>query len=78
MVSQPASAPKPSAESAPGYTGPERRRSELTSSGGLSPAVVYLQNIKSQMERFDKDIAALKALSAEVKSLERRGTGDET
>ena len=49
----------------PGYTGPERRRSELTSSGGLSPAVVYLQNIKSQMERFDKEIVALKTLSAQ-------------
>jgi hypothetical protein len=61
-----APAPKPAAAvAAPGYTGPERRRSEATSSGGLSPAVVYLQNIKSQMERFDKEIAALKNLSAQ-------------
>ena len=63
-VALPAAA-APQTASAPGYTGPERRRSEITSSGGLSPAVVYLQNIKSQMEKFDKEIAALKTLSAQ-------------
>ncbi len=48
-----------------GCTGPELRRSDLTSSGGISPAVVYLKNIKSQMEKFDKEIAVLKGLSAQ-------------
>lgn len=47
------------------YTGPERRRSELTSTGSISPAVVYLQNIKSQMEKFDKEILGLKSLAAQ-------------
>lgn len=51
--------------SGPGYTGPERRRSDIPGSGGISPAVVYLQNIQSQLERFDKEIAALKGLSAQ-------------
>jgi hypothetical protein len=31
--------------------------------GGLSPAVVYLQNIKMQMERMDKEISGLKSLA---------------
>jgi hypothetical protein len=48
-----------------GYTGPDRRRGDLTASGSLSPAVVYLQNIKSQMEKFDKEISALKSLSVQ-------------
>jgi hypothetical protein len=49
----------------PGYTGPERRRSDLTSNDGISLAVVFLQSIKSQMESYDKDIAQLQALSAQ-------------
>ncbi|MCX5794182.1 MAG: hypothetical protein NTY77_01635 [Elusimicrobia bacterium] len=39
---------------------PERRAGD-----GVNPTVAYLQNIRSQMERFDKNIAALKALSAQ-------------
>jgi hypothetical protein len=50
---------------APGYTGPDRRRSDFTASSGLSPAVVYLQNIKSQMEKFEKEISALRSLSVQ-------------
>ncbi|MDD5657049.1 MAG: hypothetical protein PHF00_07330 [Elusimicrobia bacterium] len=68
----PASAPAPApaaAAAAPapvsgGYTGPERRRSETTT-GGISPAVVYLQNIKAQLEKFDKEIAAIKGLMSQ-------------
>lgn len=33
--------------------------------GGLSPAVVYLQNMKTQMERLDKDISGLKSMAAQ-------------
>ncbi|MFA6004725.1 MAG: hypothetical protein WC881_11735 [Elusimicrobiota bacterium] len=44
---------------------PEKRRSDSTSTGSLSPAVVYLQNIKAQMEKFDKEIADLKSLAAQ-------------
>lgn len=62
------SAARPAAVPAPAAVppaAPEKRRSELTSSGGLSPAVAYLQNIKAQMEKFDKEIAALRSLAAQ-------------
>lgn len=48
----------------PAYTGPERRRADTTT-GQLSPAVVYLQNIKGQLEKFDQDIANLKQLASQ-------------
>lgn len=56
----------------PGETSPqpvaadaEPRRGETGAGGGLSPAAVYLQNIKSQMDKFDKEIAALKAAASQ-------------
>lgn len=62
---------KPEAAPAPGpevntasYAGPERRKSDTTT-GQLSPAVVYLQNMKTQLEKFDADIAALKASASQ-------------
>lgn len=42
----------------------EKRRGETTT-GGISPAVVYLQNIKMQMEKFDKEIAGLRSLASQ-------------
>lgn len=57
----PAETPKaeaPKAEAAaPDYAGPERRRENTT--GGISPAVVYLQNIKSQLEGLHGQVAEL-------------------
>jgi len=44
---------------------PEPRRGDSNNSGGVSPAVVYLQNIKSKMETFEKEISTLTALSAQ-------------
>lgn len=71
-VVAPAPAPAPAAASpllaasGPAYSGPDRRRgSESTSSGQISPAVVYLQNIKEQMEKFDKEIGTLKSLTSQ-------------
>lgn len=36
-----------------------------SSTGGISPAVVYLQNMKLQMDRLDKDITGLKSIAAQ-------------
>jgi hypothetical protein len=35
-------------------------------SSGLSPAVVYLQNLKLQMDRLDKDVTGLKAVASQL------------
>lgn len=42
---------------------PAARKAETTT-GGLSPAVVYLQNIKSQMDNLDKEMTQIKAAVA--------------
>ena len=46
-----------------------RSRAEARS-GGNSPAVAFLQNINSRMEKFDDDIVALKATVAELVKLD--------
>jgi hypothetical protein len=61
----PAPKPAPASEATQALNAPERRKSESTLSGQNSPAVAYLQNIKTQMEKFDKEIAGLKALSSQ-------------
>ncbi|OGS01669.1 MAG: hypothetical protein A2V88_10930 [Elusimicrobia bacterium RBG_16_66_12] len=54
----PAETPKAeAAAAAPNYAGLDRRRENTT--GGISPAVVYLQNIKSQLEGLHAQVAEL-------------------
>lgn len=43
---------------------PEKKRDPATSSGGLSPAVAYLQNLKLQVDALEKELAQLKGLAA--------------
>ncbi len=69
----PTPAPKPTAEAAPAPASapaasertipPAMKKADTT--GGISPAVVYLKNLKNQMERLDKDIAGLKTVAAQ-------------
>jgi len=56
--------PKPETkvpETKPGgeYPGPERRRDAANTTGGISPAVVYLQNIKGELANLHGDLRAL-------------------
>jgi len=41
------------------YAGPDRRKDAATSTGGISPAVVYLQNIKVELADLHKDLRSL-------------------
>ncbi|MEQ1919416.1 MAG: hypothetical protein ABL955_09465 [Elusimicrobiota bacterium] len=41
------------------YAGPDRRKDASTSTGGISPAVVYLQNIKVELADLHKDLRSL-------------------
>lgn len=41
------------------YAGPDRRKDPATSTGGISPAVVYLQNIKMELADLHKDLRSL-------------------
>lgn len=61
-VSEPSPAPAPATPKTEDYSGPERRKDPATTTGGISPAVVYLQNIK----------AALADLHGEVRTLSKR------
>ena len=47
-------------------TGPAtpRPKSETTFPGGISPAIVYLQSVKSQLEMLEKEVANLKSLAS--------------
>ena len=58
-------APPAPAEEKPAPKAAEHKKSGLTTTSGISPAVVYLQNLKGQMERLDKDIVNLKALASQ-------------
>jgi hypothetical protein len=49
--------PKPKAEAEPAPS--ERRKDPATSTGGISPAVVYLQNIKVELADLHKDLRSL-------------------
>ena len=54
----PVESPKPEPViAAPNYLGPDRRRENTT--GGISPAVVYLQNIKTQLEGLHAQVSEL-------------------
>jgi hypothetical protein len=59
---EPAPAPHPAAEEkpAPAPAAPARKSPETTT-GGISPAVVYLQSIKNQLEELQKTTRALAA-----------------
>ncbi|MFA6317234.1 MAG: hypothetical protein WC943_07440 [Elusimicrobiota bacterium] len=41
-----------------------RPKSETTFPGGISPAIVYLQSVKNQLDILEKEVAGLKALAA--------------
>lgn len=43
----------------------EKKKSGATTSSEISPAVVYLQNIKMQMEKLDKDLLNIKSLASQ-------------
>lgn len=45
------------------FSGKKAERSETT--GGVSPAVVYLQNMKTQMDRLDKEISGLRTIATQ-------------
>lgn len=55
----PAPAPVPAPVAAAPTAAPAVRKENTT--GALSPAVIYLQNIKIQMDGLDKEVASLKA-----------------
>ncbi|MDP3541359.1 MAG: hypothetical protein Q8T11_02700 [Elusimicrobiota bacterium] len=62
--------PKPKVEETPFV---ERRRDPATSTGGISPAVVYLQNIKVELADLHKDLRALsKRVDDELSSVSTR------
>ncbi len=52
---------KPKAEEVqtPAYAGPDRRKDPANTTGGLPPAVVYLQNIKLELDEIHKEMRAL-------------------
>ena len=63
------STPKPEAE----FTGPDRRRDPMNTTGGISPAVVYLQNIKGELAELHKDLRSLsKRVDDELSSVATR------
>ncbi|MFH1723653.1 MAG: hypothetical protein ABII00_03415, partial [Elusimicrobiota bacterium] len=57
---KPPTAP-PAAQKPAAQLTPRRINPTATMSGGLSPAVVYLQNLKIQMEHFEKEIHDLRS-----------------
>ena len=66
---EPAPAPKPESTPAP----VERRKDPANSTGGISPAVVYLQNIKVELADLHKDLRALsKRVDDELASVSTR------
>lgn len=63
--------PKPKLEAEP--SGPERRKDPANTTGGISPAVVYLQNIKVELADLHKDLRALsKRVDDELSSVSTR------
>ncbi|MBI2788646.1 MAG: hypothetical protein HYX59_08195 [Elusimicrobia bacterium] len=68
---EPKPEPKPRME--PEFTGPERRKDPANTTGGISPAVVYLQNIKVELADLHKDLRALsKRVDDELSSVSTR------
>jgi hypothetical protein len=65
--------PKPKAEAKADYPGPERRKDPMNTTGGISPAVVYLQNIKVELADLHKDLRSLsKRVDDELSSVSNR------
>ena len=68
---EPKPEPKPKAEGE--FPGVERRRDPASSTGGISPAVVYLQNIKGELAELHKDLRALaQRVDSELTSVSTR------
>ena len=73
-----AAEPERKAESAPeaktpDYAGPERRKDAANTTGGISPAVVYMQNIKSELTDLHEDVRKLsKRVDDELASVASR------
>lgn len=60
-------------KASPEFTGPERRKDPANTTGGISPAVVYLQNIKVELADLHKDLRALsKRVDDELSSVSTR------
>ncbi len=69
---EPKAEPKSEAKTAD-YAGPERRKDPATSTGGISPAVVYLQNIKGELANLHEDVRKLaKKVDDELASVATR------
>jgi hypothetical protein len=65
--------PKANQKTDPAFTGPERRKDPMNTTGGISPAVVYLQNIKVELADLHKDLRALsKRVDDELSSVSTR------
>lgn len=65
--------PEPKPRTEPEFTGPERRKDPANTTGGISPAVVYLQNIKVELADLHKDLRALsKRVDDELSSVSTR------
>ncbi len=62
---------EPKADTKSDYPGPDRRKENTT--GGVSPAVVYMQNIKSELGELHSDVRDLaKRLDAELAAVSTR------
>jgi hypothetical protein len=67
-----ATVPEPKQKADAEFAGPERRRDPNTT-GGISPAVVYLQNIKVELAELHKDLRSLaKRVDDELSSVSTR------
>lgn len=64
---------EPAPKASPEFSGPERRKDPANTTGGISPAVVYLQNIKVELADLHKDLRALsKRVDDELSSVSTR------
>lgn len=65
--------PEPKAKPDAEFPAPERRKDPANTTGGISPAVVYLQNIKVELADLHKDLRALsKRVDDELSSVSAR------
>lgn len=57
----------------PDYSGPDRRKDPANTTGGVSPAVVYMQNIKSELTDLHEDVRKLsKRVDSELDAVSAR------
>ena len=59
VASHPLHEPEPKPKPDGAYAGPERRKDPANTTGGISPAVVYLQNIKGELTELRQEMRAL-------------------